>query len=313
MLKNILFVALLLLLSGVVWYAGTQFPDPLITRAFHTILALSFIHLIFNLFLGELAASKIKDDKTRFSFRKAVSLIYSVILVASLIAIWIENPEALLVAYGLIAAGIAISLQDLFRNFAGGMVLFFTRPYSIGDRIEINSKFGDVIDMGLLYTTLMETRLWVGGDQATGRLTIMPNSLVLSSPVHNYTKDHNFIWDEIVVPISYTSDWKSAESKILAVVRRETKQTTERAEKQLAKIRQKYYVPKRAVEPTVFIQMTDNWITFYVRYVTEARERRRVNDHLSRLILDEIQKSKEIKIASTTLDIVGFPERGRKG
>jgi len=63
------------------------------------------------------------------------------------------------------------------------------------------------------------------------------------------------------------------------------------------------------MEPAVFITLTDNWINFNIRYVTVVRERRMVRNKLSRLILDEIEKSDKIKVASTTIDIVGFPEK----
>ena len=59
-------------------------------------------------------------------------------------------------------------------------MIFLNGIYRVGDRIEMNQKFGDVIDIGLLYTTLMETREWVSGDQVTGRLAIVPNGGVLN-------------------------------------------------------------------------------------------------------------------------------------
>jgi small-conductance mechanosensitive channel len=62
------------------------------------------------------------------------------------------------------------------------------------------------------------------------------------------------------------------------------------------------------VEPAVFITLTDNWINFNIRYMTAVRERRMTKNKLSRLILDEIEKSDNIKLASTTIDIIGFPE-----
>ncbi len=64
---------------------------------------------------------------------------------------------------------------------------------------------------------------------------------------------------------------------------------------------------KRPTEPAVFVTLTDNWINMSVRYVTETRKRRIIHNKLSQLILDEIQKDKNIKIASQTVDVVGFP------
>ena len=98
-------------------------------------------------------------------------------------------------------------------------MIFVNGIYRVGDRIEINQKFGDVIDIGLLYTTLMETREWVAGDQATGRLSIVSNGSVLAGAVQNYTRDFSFIWDEISVPITYDSNWNEANAKILDIVK----------------------------------------------------------------------------------------------
>jgi len=302
----------LALLTGVLWFLTTQYEHPYLTNSFNTALTITIVYVVFKVILEEMLTGRIKDPKSRYSIRKAVSIIYIVILTISVVTVWIPNPEALLVAYGIVAAGIAISLQDLFKNFAGGIMIYVSRPLSVGDRIEIDSRFGDVLDIGLLYTTIMETRQWVGGDQATGRIITIPNSYVLTTPVHNYTKDHNFIWDEIVIPITYSSDWKAAETLLKDIVNRETSDMIKSADRQLANIEEKYYFQKRAVEPQVFLAMTDNWVRVSVRYVTDARRRRLVNGELSRHMLEAIQKSKNIKIASQTIDIVGFPQQKGK-
>lgn len=146
------------------------------------------------------------------------------------------------------------------------------------------------------------------GDQATGRLTIIPNGYVLANNVNNYTKDNNFIWDEITIPITYDSDWKEAESKILSIVEKESSQIAGQAEGEISKLGDKYYLFKRSVKPAIFLTLTDNWITFNIRYIAEARNRRELHNKLSRLILAEIQASKNIEIASESIDITAFPD-----
>ena len=54
--------------------------------------------------------------------------------------------------------------------------------------------------------------------------------------------------------------------------------------------------------------MTDNWISLHIRYIAEFKERRVLKNRVSRLILEDIEKSDTIKIASATYDIVGLPE-----
>ncbi len=201
-------------------------------------------------------------------------------------------------------AGIAIALQDLFKNFVGGLTIFLTSIYRIGDRVEIDSRFGDVIDIGMMYTTLLEIREWVDGDQATGRLSMMPNGVVLSKSVINYTKDHSFIWDEITLPLTYDSDWRKAAKDFEDIARKETERYVADAEKQMAAIMQKYYFSARAVEPSVFVTVTDNWIALSVRYITDARHRREIKSGLYKLIKAYIEASDgKIVIASESLTV----------
>lgn len=158
-----------------------------------------------------------------------------------------------------------------------------------------------------MYTTLMETGEWIKGDKATGRLTNIPNGQILSSNIDNYTKDNNFIWDEITVPITHDSNWQKAMEIIRQVVASETAPLIEQAEKVLSKMGEKYYTSEREIDPTIFLTLTDNWINFNVRYIAYARERRKINNAISRQIIQEIQNTEDIEIASETIDIIGFP------
>ncbi len=308
MLKRFLILFSLIALAAALWIVNYAYPSIDLQKAFYTVAAIAIIHFLFKHLFEDVLIKRIKASKTRYSFKKTVSIVYLVVLVAVVINIWVDNTQSLLVSYGIIAAGLAVALQDLFKNFVGGIIIFVTGIYRVGDRIEMNSKKGDVIDIDILYTTLMEMGEWMSGDQATGRLTVIPNGYILSGSVNNYTKDHDFLWDDISVPITYDSDWKEAVTKILSVVRRETDHVAYKAEKELSTLEEKYYLPKRVMEPAVFITLTDNWINFNIRYVTVVRERRMVRNKLSRMILDEIEKSDKMKVASATIDIVGFPE-----
>lgn len=301
----------LIVITLIFWFSNYQYPLTYLEKGFYTFLVLTILYLIFKSILEETIAQQIDDLKMRYSFRKTMSILYVAFISLAIIRIWVEDTQTLLVTYGLVAAGVAVALQDFFKNFAGGIVIFLTGLYTIGDRIEIDSQYGDVIDIGILYTTLLELKRWVAGDQATGGLTVVPNGYVLSKTVNNYTKDNNFIWDELEIPITYESDWKEAYQKMLRIVHRETAEMTGQAEKELSALRLKYYLSERDVAPTIYIQLTDNWISFHIRYITDVRQRRAVASTLSKLILEEIQQSANIKIASTTVDIVGFPEKSQ--
>lgn len=305
--SRIAIILFLIVLSVTLLVIEIEYPDPYLQKIFFTSLALTVAYLIFEILLEEYAIKRVKDSKTRYSFRKIISVLSLAISFLSIFVIWIAETQNLLIALGLVGAAIAFGLQDIFRNFVGGIMLFLNGIYRVGDRVEINGKYGDVIDIGIFYTTLMETREWVSGDQVTGRLTVLPNGLALAGTIENYTRDFDFMWDEITIPITYDSDWNKATTKILEVVKRETKDVSYHALKIMEKMEGKYYFTKRSLEPAIFLTLTDNWITLNIRYVTEVRSRRILHDSLGRIILSEITKSDKIKVASATINITGFP------
>ena len=75
------------------------------------------------------------------------------------------------------------------------------------------------------------------------------------------------------------------------------------AEAEIEKIGETYYLPKRMVEPAVYLTPTDNWISFHVRYVTRVKERRAFRTRISEMILEKVQEYPDISISSTTSTI----------
>ena len=290
------------------WAVNVYYKDVDLSKIVVSTIAITVMFLFFRIIMEQIVAQRIHEPKTRYSFRKTTYILFLVTSFVIVLRIWIVNPQALLVAYGLVAAGVAIALQDLFKNFAGGIVIFTSGIYEIGNRIEIGGKSGDIIDINLFYTTILEIREWVNGDQVTGRITSIPNGLVLSQVVNNYTKDHHFLWDEISIPVTYESDWKSAVQLMKTIAARETKDAASAAKKSLEGLEEKYYLPERPTEPDVYVVLTDNWIMLRLRYVIEVRERRLVNSRISDLILREFESAPSITIASSTVSIVHAPE-----
>lgn len=303
MLKQLLNFIFLSLIASLAWFLDLKYQKEYLSKIFYSFLAISVSYLVLKVFLEEVVASKIKHSKARYSFRKTTQILFILISFIIILRIWVHDPQALLVAYGLFAAGVAIALQDVFKNFAGTLAIFLTDVYRVGDRIEINSRYGDVMDIGLFYTSLLELREWVDGDQTTGRIAQIPNGQVLSNSVQNYNKDHNFLWEEISLPITYESNWKKAIEIIHSIVLQETSRATTQAEQEVSRLEERYYVSKRNIEPAIFIKPTDNWIMLRLRYVVEVRERRLVNNVIYKKVLEKIQEEETISIASETLII----------
>ena len=308
MKRQLLIFFALVLLSAGFGAAAHVINDPVVTDLFSTSLVLAVTYLIFSIIISMFLVRRITDLKTRYTANKVISVLSIVFIIAICLRIWVTDTSSLIVSYGIIGAGLAFALQDVFKNFVGGILIMISSIYRVGDRISIDEKFGDVMDIGVMSTTLMEIRGWVSGDQPSGRLLMIPNGLVINHPLYNYTRDHSFIWDEISIPLTYDSDWRLAKDLILGIVIKETALMTMQADEEIERIGEKYYLPKKVVEPSAYITLTDNWITLDVRYVTDARSRRLLRTRLSEMILAAIEKENRITISSTTVTVTSIDQ-----
>jgi small-conductance mechanosensitive channel len=306
MKRKILISAVLILLSVTLGAVSYAVDDPVITDFFLTSIVLAVSYLFFSVIIGQVLVLRIQDLKTRYTANKALSILSVIVILVISLRIWVTDTSSLIVSYGIIAAGLAFALQDVFKNFVGGILIIVSGYYRVGDRISIDDKSGDVMDIGIFNTTLMEIRGWIGGDQPSGRLLVIPNSLVITRSFYNYTSDHSFVWDEISIPLTYDSDWRKARNLVLSIIKKETDAMTAQAEIEIERIGEKYYLPKKVVEPSIYISITDNWIALDARYVTDARSRRILSSRISELILDAFEREEKIVIASETVTVTSI-------
>jgi small-conductance mechanosensitive channel len=299
---------LLILIAGLLWIANYWYQNIHLARGIVTIIVLVIVYVFFKLVLEDKYINKILDPQRRYYVSKSSYFIYILVNIFAFWTIWLEDLQSLVLGFGLVAAAFTLTMQDVAKNFAGGLNILFNGIYRVGDRIEIGSKKGDVIDIDIFYTTIMEINEWVSAEQPTGRLSIIPNSFVLSNTTNNYTKDFDFLWDEITFPITYSSDWKAARTLIIEAINQETRMVEDLAEKEISNMERKYFLSRGSMNAEVFVRLTDNWIELTGRYVTPVRQRRMIRNRISEKILEDIEISENIKIASQTVDIVGFPE-----
>ena len=255
-----------------------------------------------------LISSKVKEKNLRYGLRSATSFFGYFLIFILLIGIFSNQLSKLAVVFGVAGAGIAFALQEVIVSIAGWIALSFGQFYAVGDRVQLGGIKGDVIDIGILRTTVMEIGEWVQADQYSGRIVKISNGYVFKEPVFNYSGDFPFVWDEIKIPVKYGSDRVLAKTVILDSAIGIVGDYTKSAKEKWGEMTKKYAVENANVEPTVFMTFNDNWIEFSLRYVVEHSKRRTVKDELSTKILDSIDDTKGVVgIASTTVHIVEIP------
>ena len=192
-------------------------------------------------------------------------------------------------ALGVAGAGITFALQEVIASFAGWIAIMFGGFYKTGDRVQLGGIKGDVMDIGVLRTTIMETGEWVNGDLYNGRIVFIANSFVLKEPVFNYSGEFPFLWDEITIPIDYGSDYKLAEKIILDSALKLAEKLSLDSKADWDKLRLKYRLEEAQMEPMVSLQTKDSWVEFTLRYVVTYNKRRTMKNNLYSDILMQIE------------------------
>jgi small-conductance mechanosensitive channel len=250
----------------------------------------------------------IKDSNRRYRARKMLVLVGYLAGIIAVISILSSKLSDMTVAFGVAGAGIAFALQEVIASVAGWLAISAGNFYKPGDRIQLGGIMGDVIDIGVLRTTLMECRQWVKADQYNGCIVRVANSYVFKEPVFNYSGDFHFLWDEISVPVAYGSDYRLAREIFQGAVQEIAGPFILPAKKAWREMVNKYLVEDARIDPAIFMTANDNWVEFSIRYVVDYDKRRLTKDRLFTRILEDIDKAEgRISIASTTLQLVEKP------
>ncbi len=164
-----------------------------------------------------------------------------------------------------------------------------------------------MVDITPLFTRLLEISHWLNYDHPTGRIVSVSNAAVFQNPVFNYSQRFNFIWDQIVIPITYDSDWQTAIQILLSAVQKHPHYTNllPQARAALRKTQQDFALRELTLDPQVFVKLTDNWIELTLLYPVEATARPWMHSDLSKAILQHLQEA-NVTVASETIDIVHF-------
>lgn len=281
--------------------------DPVVGRIALVIFGVLMIQVVRRILQRSLGRYAQTSD-ARYRLRKFLTFGGYLAMLFFIAVVFSDKLGGLHVAFGIAGAGIAFSLQEVIASTAGWVAITFGNFFSPGDRVQLGGIKGDVIDIGILRTTLMECGEWIKGDQYNGRIVRVANSFVFKEPVFNYSADFPFLWDEITLPVRYGSDWEYARETLRAVVNEVCGDYAVRSREAWKDAVQKYRLEEANIDPVITLAATDNWIEFTARYVVDYRKRRWTKDRLFTRILEEVDRSNnKIRLASATFEIANLP------
>jgi small-conductance mechanosensitive channel len=258
------------------------------------------------IFLGVLilSASKgiqliiLKRSASKYSRYNLIRItqLLSILLVAILfISFLFANWYAAAVSLGLISLLTGFALQTPISSFIAWIYIIVRNPYRIGDRIQIDTFKGDVIEIGYLDTTLWEfAGEYLTNDLPSGRLIRFPNSLILQSPVFNYSwRNFQFIWNEIPFHVAYESDLNYVEKIIKQVTINELGPEMQDRIKELKNMVKDSPVDDMEIKEYPFVSLRINantWVEVTVTYLVTPKKAATIRSNIIRNILSELTK-----------------------
>lgn len=245
---------------------------------------------------------RISDTGVWYRTRKALSYTITLIGIVVIASLWLES-SGFATYIGFLTAGLAIALSDVLKNLAGWLFIVTRRPFRLGERVEIAGHKGDVVDIRAFRFTLFEIETTrVQAEQPTGRLLHVPNGLVFTEPVANYTEGFHYIWLEVPVLITFESDWEAAEELILGIIGGLSPDRSEMmAAAELRATADVYRIGITTLDPVVYVSVRDSGVQLTARLVVEANRTRVIEEEIWKQFLRAIRGRPDIELAYPTI------------
>lgn len=265
-------------------------------RLIQSLLVILIIWVLNRSVLG-IVRRRASEPRQLYTWQKTIGYITLVFILFWVGQIWFEGFRNLATYLGLLSAGLAIALRDLIVDFVGWIFILWSRPFAVGDRIQVGTTSGDVIDLRLFSFSVLEIGNWVHADQSTGRVIHIPNGRVFSHEIANYETGFQYIWNEISVNLTLDSDWKRAKVILQNIANKHAEHLSDAAEERVKQASRRYMIYYNKMTPIVYTALNEKGVELTVRYLCEPRQRRNSADAIWEDILQVFAERDDIRLA----------------
>jgi len=276
-------------------------------KIFLSIIIIVFCNIL-NILLRLIINKQTKEPKTRYNMIKTTR--YTIFFLGIILVgrIWFQGFQTLATFLGLLSAGIAIALKDIMLNIAGWVFIIIKKPFVVGQRIQIGEHRGDVVDIRVFQFIIMELGSWVPADQSTGRMIHIPNGSVFTLPIQNYETGFLYIWSEIMVNITFESNWKKAKKLLLEILLQYSPDHNDELRNQIKSASQDYLIYLNNLTPIVYTNINKQGIELSLRYICLPRNRRNNDSRIIEEILSTFAQHQDLNFSYPTTRFFDYPQ-----
>ncbi len=214
---------------------------------------------------------------------------------------WFEGITSIATFLGLIGAGLVIAMNDVVKNLIGFAFVLWRRPFTVGDRIQIGESVGDVIDIRMFQTLIIEVQgPLVNAYQTSGRILHLPNSKFLTEPLANFDKGFQYIWIELPVAVTFESDWVTAKKLFYDIAQKHSIEVSQKVRREFQETSKQFLVHFSNLEAGVFTTVVDFGVNLTLRLLCRPRTIREVQQRVWEDLLHALAEHDNIDLAYPT-------------
>jgi small-conductance mechanosensitive channel len=254
---------------------------------FVIILGILLIGLFFDSWLELLLGRTALDRRQVETLRTVIRVSIQVVAVLFILLVIFGPPSQLGTFLGLAGAGLTVALKDFIIGFLGWFVLMGKNGIRLGDWVEINGVTGEVVELGMFHTVLLETGNWTDSGHPTGRRVTFTNSFAIEGHYFNFSTSGQWLWDELQVILPAGRDPYPIVDAIQKKVQEATAETAKQAEKEWQSVaRSRDTARTLTAAPAINVKPVAGGVEIAVRYITRANERYQLRAKLNQAAVD---------------------------
>jgi small-conductance mechanosensitive channel len=255
-------------------------------RGVAIILAIALVALFFEGWIGSLLGRTSLDRRQVETLRTVARVSLQVAGVFLILLVVFGLPSNLGTFLGLAGAGLTVALKDFIVGFIGWFVLMGKNGIRLGDWVEINGVSGEVVELGMFHTVLLETGNWTDSGHPTGRRVTFTNSFAIEGHYFNFSTSGQWLWDELQVVLPSGQDPYPIVDAIQKKVLEATAESGREAEREWQGAARSRDLSSLSAAPAINVKPVIGGVEIAVRYITSAHERYQLRAKLNQIMVD---------------------------